>query len=423
MRLGFIVLIASAVALQSCSEDTFSGAGATRKPPGPCIPSKKVKCNPGDTDKPDLITDDGDSHINVVDHEAVFAVRSISCALCHARVESSVISDFANKTGAASAAQTFSQMIHLKLHGLTNATKKTSISGNFIIPEGNTSMRKVVGDNCQNPNLNLIYQGPIVEASLKDKLSECVESKIEWGAGSQKFVTRKTVEINPTSSADKIKEIAAKESDKLTSQGFAAVGTSTISGISGSKAAGFKSQAAVSCEGAIVFDGPVLIKDNTTITTQKGCRIYSTRSIFVVGALTVSGPADAANLQLLSPVFVGFDIPADAITGRINHPVNENQSFSIGSAAVVNLKILADALLFGEVVGKASSANYAKIAASAPVVYAKNSGSFSGVIIAEQFIGKIGSLSFKFDPIFNKSATAPKLFPEIKDALVSVSKD
>ena len=63
------------------------------------------------------------------------------------------------------------------------------------------------------------------------------------------------------------------------------------------------------------------------------------------------------------------------------------------------------------------------MAAAAPVVYSKSSGQFSGLIIAEQFLGKIGSLSFAFDPVFKPRESAPALFPEIKSELVSVSKD
>jgi hypothetical protein len=134
---------------------------------------------------------------------------------------------------------------------------------------------------------------------------ECVQPAFVWGASSQKFVAKDTVAINPVSSVQDI--VAIVGSSKLSSTGMALVGDSNLSGISGTKQTGFKAASNVTCEGAVVFDGPVALID-ATITTEKGCRIYSTASIFVFGSTKVTTTSDAANLQLMSPLFVGFDI-------------------------------------------------------------------------------------------------------------------
>jgi hypothetical protein len=323
-------------------------------------------------------------------------------------------------------------MFFVVKHG-DSQTKKPEIKGKFIVPDVQTSTyasSMTAGkSNCAYSGLNLA-NSTYVKTSLVEALKTCVEPFMTWGSATEKFVKKTTVAINPVSSPDEIKAIASAEAANLASAGFTAIGTSTVEGITGSKLTGFKSSAAVKCEGAVVFDGPVLLKD-TTISTQKGCRIYSTGSIFVFGQLNVKGPDDSAHIQLMSPLFIGFDISINNMEGRLTHTLNAKQVFSRGSGLAVAKLIEADANLIeaakknnAEVLPPGGgSSSYKRVAAAAPVVYSKSSGQFSGLIIAEQFLGKIGSLSFTFDPVFKPRESAPALFPEIKSELVSVSKD
>ena len=419
-QLGFFLIIMSA--MTGCSDQNFSaGSSQNNGGPGRCKTPNKKECTPPPLPPP---TTPPFPPPPSVEHEAVFAVRNMSCAFCHAKIESNIISDFASKTTPASAAQSLDQLYEL-VQDKRNNNIKPQISGKFIIPDvtTRTSPEAISGgvSTCVGGGLRktaISYP----QISLSAALDKCLKSFFVWGNPAETFVTRKTVDINPVSSPDSIKAIAANESAKLSSDGFAVIGTSTLSGLTGSKAAGFKSKGAISCEGAVVFDAPVML-ENSTISTQKGCRIYSTGSIFVFGSLVVSGPAESAHLQLMSPVFVGFDIlPGDAVA-RINHDANNHQAFSIGSSAQVGTKITADGKTLSITAKGSGSNSYSKVAASAPVIYSRSSGQFSGVIIAEQFIGKIGSLSFKFDPIFKKSDTTPVLFPEIKTPLVTLSDD
>lgn len=410
--------VAFLMTLIGCSEQNFSAGGA-KGGNGliTCKTETQKNCiQPPEPPPPPLPPPPPSS----IEHEAVFAVRNMSCAFCHAKIESNVISDFAMKAGQANAAYALAQMTFMAQDKRTAAAGQ-SISGKFIIPAGNTYTTAVAAGEptCDAKDLSvasLAYK----EVSLFKALDQCVKSHFTWGNQNETFVTRKTVEINPVSSPDTIAGIV--EAGKLTTNGFALVGSSTMTGITGTKTNGFKSSASISCEGAVIFDAPLLL-ENTTISTQKGCRIYSTGSIFVFGALNVQGPLESAHLQLMSPTFVGFDISLTHIKNRLLHDANSRQTFSIGSTTAVSNKITSDGTKLG-VSGAGSGASaYSKVAVSAPVVYSKNSGQFSGVIIAEQFLGRIGSLSFRFDPIFKKGTAAPALFPEIKSQLVTVSDD
>ncbi len=197
---------------------------------------------------------------------------------------------------------------------------------------------------------------------------------------------------------------------------MALVGDSKLTGITGSSQNGFSASNNVTCEGAVVFDGPVLLKD-AQITTENGCRIYSTASIFVFGNTKVTETSANANLQLMSPLYIGIEIGLAATRARLLYNVNSQVRVSRGSGSDVADLISADAtkLKITSESGESSTA-YARIAAAAPVVYSRHGGNFSGAIVAEHFIGRIGKLSFTFDPVFKDGVTA--LFPEIKRALV-----
>ena len=428
MRYFHLVLFIVVSSTIGCSNQEFAGDNAKKIIKPPCTTKAKSKdkgCPPPPPPPPPP---------PVQTHEAVFAVRNLACALCHATVDSSVISDFAATTTDVGSAQALANMFFVVKHG-DSQTKKPEIRGKFIVPDVQTSTYAssvTAGkSNCDYSGLKKGANVSYEKTSLVDALRTCVEPFMTWGSATEKFVKKTTVAINPVSSPDEIKAIASAEAATLASAGFATIGTSTVEGITGSKLTGFKSSAAVKCEGAVVFDGPVLLKD-TTISTQKGCRIYSTGSIFVFGQLNVKGPDDSAHIQLMSPVFIGFDISLYDIMGRLAHTLNAKQVFSRGSGATVAKLIGDDARLIGAAEKKwgpevlplgGGSSSYKRVAAAAPVVYSKSSGQFSGLIIAEQFLGKIGSLSFAFDPVFKPRESAPALFPEIKSELVSVSKD
>jgi len=406
-----INLMLSTLVLASCSNSEFKGSSqnATKDPSCKTTPSK-CKDN-----KNGIIEDEGTNHRDIQKHEAVLAVRDMSCAFCHASVSSNVISDFAVSSGEDSAEQSFRKILYQVNHADGPAGQPV-ISGNFIIPKGETSMIDRTAE-CVFSSEMSAASAPRAKHSILDVLNKCVAPAFKWGPGSEKFVTKDEVAINPVSSIGEIKSIVG--GSKLTGSGMALVGDSKVTGITGSPQSGFSAASSISCEGAIVIDGPVVLKD-VVINTEKGCRIYSTASIFVFGNTRVTTNSANANLQLMSPLFVGLDIAARNIEERLNHENTRKLATSRGSGPDVASLISADAsklqIVTNEYLGN-SNVGYSRIAVSAPVVYSRNTGAFSGSIIAEHFIGKIGALSFSFDPIFNAGSVA--MFPEINRRLVT----
>lgn len=405
-----LTLIAASSWLLGCSNSDFAGSAGNSANKGACAPGAK-NCSPGSG------TPGKDGPGGVQQSQAVLAVRDISCAFCHAQVTSNVITDFAASTDDTTAEHTYRKLMY-QLNYTPAATDimgdpQPLIGGNLIVPKVDIPMIDDTG-NCGYTNDGAAKSKTKQKRSLTDSLTKCVQPKFKWGASSEKIVSKSKVSINPVSKPEDIKAIVG--ASKLSSSGMALVGDSKLTGITGSSQNGFSASNNVTCEGAVVFDGPVLLKD-AQITTENGCRIYSTASIFVFGNTKVTETSANANLQLMSPLYIGIEIGLAATRARLLYNVNSQVRVSRGSGSDVADLISADAtkLKITSESGESSTA-YARIAAAAPVVYSRHGGNFSGAIVAEHFIGRIGKLSFTFDPVFKDGATA--LFPEIKRALV-----
>lgn len=406
----FVALSALGFWLTGCSNSDFAGSAGNSTNKGTCAPGAK-NCSPGSG------TPGKDGPGGVQQSQAVLAVRDISCAFCHAQVTSNVITDFAASTDDATAEHTYRKLMY-QLNYTPAATDimgdpQPLIGGNLIVPKADIPMIDDTS-NCGYTNDGAAKSKTKQKKSLSESLTKCAQPKFKWGASSERIIVKNKVSINPVSKPEDIKAIVG--SSKLSSSGMALVGDSKIAGITGTSQSGFAAASNITCEGAVVFDGPVILKD-ASITTENGCRIYSTASIFVFGNTKVSDSSANANLQLMSPIFIGIDISLDDIKKRLLYTVNSQVRVSRGSGGELVSLISSDAskLNITSQAGASSSA-YARFAAAAPVVYSRHGGNFSGAIVAEHFIGRIGKLSFTFDPVFKDGVTA--LFPEIKRALV-----
>lgn len=406
-----MTLISASLWLTGCSNSDFAGSIGSSSNKGACASgAQNCRSVPGTSGK--------DGPGGVQQSQAVLAVRDISCAFCHAQVTSNVITDFAASTDDTTAEHTYRKLMY-QLNYTPAATDimgdpQPLIGGNLIVPKVDIPMIDDTS-NCGYTNDGAAKSKTKQKRSLTDSLTKCAQPKFKWGASSEKIVIKNKVSINPVSKPDDIKAIVG--ASKLSSAGMALVGDSKLTGITGSSQSGFTAGSNITCEGAVVFDGPVLLK-NSLITTTNGCRIYSTASIFVFGNTKVAESSTNANLQLMSPIFVGIEIGLSATRARLLYNVNSQVRVSRGSGSDVANLISADAtkLKITSESGESNTA-YARIAAAAPVVYSRHGGNFSGAIVAEHFIGRIGKLSFTFDPVFKDGVTA--LFPEIKRSLVA----
>ena len=228
------------------------------------------------------------------------------------------------------------------------------------------------------------------------------------------------ISINPINSPEEIRKLVDKEI--LAKQKYALTKDSVLTGIPTDLSKGIKLTGKFNCEGAVVFDAPVYIKA-ADITSTRGCRIYSTGSIFIFGGLKVSG-SDASNIQLMSPTYVGLDVSQAVLNGRFGKTGTywvQSITFSIGSWLTAYNAITQDMTTSGALADAGEgNIDYSRIAISAPIVFARNKGTTSGVIIAEFFLGPIGNTKFKFDTVFRSATTTVSIFPEISKPLVEI---
>jgi hypothetical protein len=435
------ITIAIAVNLTGCSEATMSGSSKIRKQdPAPvcCMP------NPRPIDG------------QTFDH-AVFAVRDLGCAMCHAKVESNIVTDFMKGSTPLTthqALESWTYMLHLQKRDNFAHDPAPEISGAVIVPKAQLSQDKspvlkatpgLCDTYIKTTDAQKTMTAATATVDLKEVLDRCVTPHVKWGSSSEKIQVRDNVEIDPPNSSQEIISIASKSGVLPVSGGVTllpsldALTTNSPNAPQWSLAtqSGFNTMPArpgavvvtgeTSCDGALLIDAPVFF-NNAKIRTSKGCRIYATASIFVKGSLEIvntgatdGSRADLASLMLMSPEFIGFHIPLDQVEARLSHGINKLKTFKKGTTAAIAAKVKSDAtnvnypaFTGAEANGTGAAINYSRIVASAPVVYSRMTGSFSGAIIAEHFMGKIGALSFTFDPVFNRAPFFPEFILNVR---------
>ena len=430
--------------LTACSDTGFKGSAKTRKQPEP-------------TQEP-----------AVKFEHAVFAVRDLGCAMCHAKVDSNIITDMMAGSDGKSQHQTIESWLHMSQHekilaanpNLTPAQlTPAAIQGRIIVPKAkilhdgtintvttNTPDKSRCISSVKGVNdINLSMPASAVAISIKETMDKCVTPYVAWGTGSSKVEERDTVLIDPPTTAIEITALASKKNILLTQGGITTLPSydptsndanlrpmATHSGFVLSNGA-VKVTGAATCEGALLIDAPVYF-DNVNLRTAKGCRIYATASIFIKGKLEVvntgssESAKDVAALMLMSPTFIGFHISVSMIDARLRHEINLNKTFRAGTPAAIVGKISADAVKAGfpkftddEMDGTAAAIDYRRIVATAPVVYSRMKGQFSGAIVAEHFMRKVGSLSFMFDPVLERAPFYPELILDVREGKNIVS--
>lgn len=432
------------VVVTGCSDAGFKGTNKTRPTPAP-------------TQDPAVRFE-----------HAVFAVRDLGCAMCHAKVDSNIITDMMAGSDGKSEHQSLESWLYMSQHEKILAANQNftqaqltpaAIQGRIIVPKTNVQHDGAITTVTTNTpdksrcissvkgvnDINLSLPASSVAISIKETMDKCVTPYVTWGAGSSKVEERDTVLIDPPATALEITAIASRKNILLTHGGITALpsydATSNDANLRPiAKHSGFvltngavKITGAATCEGALLIDAPVYF-DNVNLRTVKGCRIYATASIFIKGKLEVvntgssESAKDVAALMLMSPTFIGFHIPVTMIDARLKHPINLNKTFRAGTPAAIVSKISTDAAKAGfpeftadEMNGTAAAIDYRRIVATAPVVYSRMKGQFSGAIVAEHFMGKIGSLSFMFDPVLERAPFYPELILDVRDGKNIVS--
>jgi hypothetical protein len=369
----------------------------------------------------------------IAEYEPALAVRTPTCIACHAKIRSSVITDFGygdryffgNRAGGGKFG-TFDGHIYGDFFG--GAPNKTGwataeISKNVIVPRAAFDF-DIVAEGSKLPDE---YRQALQARSLAQYLRELERQKQTPAA----VIEKKSVFIGAADgetlearfgiapgSEGKTRYIKTDESSpELSGIGF------------GSGSAFFTNTGDVACDGDLLVRGTLFLKQ-PVIATETGCRIYATGPVFLQGGITYKNPngsADRANLQLVSSkaILLGLGDRSCDSTYK-DSPLSRR----LVSGLAVSTYMTRDAARlsltppkWGEAVyaeGKRipeledagcreDNLDFTRLLLNAPQVHSRYKGNFKGLIIAELVLFRLGKSNFEFDPVFKRVPVLPRL--------------
>jgi hypothetical protein len=325
--------------------------------------------------EPEVITDEIFKTL-----KPALAVRGPGCFTCHSNINASMITDFG--------------------HGDSLYRKRFSIYSNYGLRDMNFGSG------------NTIY---IPETG--DDLATYLQPQ----NGSFEVEKRGSIYIGAPTAARL--RVAAGGSD-LNYQP-ASAGSPSLSGISG--AGGIYTGAGnIQCDGDLFIEGSIHLK-SANILTDKGCRLYVTKSVFVTGGLTISnsGSGNDHNLQISAAQSINLGMDDNDITAHYTNnsggtphyatPINETvPTRAYPNVATLYGLVAAEANKFNDLTSATTEAggrgkSMSRLLLNSPRVDSKYTGNFAGSIITEVAMLSMGSFSYNYDAVFTRVPILPKL--------------
>jgi hypothetical protein len=192
----------------------------------------------------------------------------------------------------------------------------------------------------------------------------------------------------------------------------------------------FTNNRILACEGDIILSKPLYLK-NMVLDTKQGCRIYSTKSIFIEGqsesltGIKYYNKTEKSNLQIASSKFIGLGLGkcSNSKYGSFSRlssngllaqdlPARQVEGYFEDINAVVNnanVILMSDA---GDCAGIASASrkvSFDRLLLTAPRVDSRYSGDYTGVIVANFALWSLGRFSFTYDKVFDSVSVLPLL--------------
>lgn len=205
------------------------------------------------------------------------------------------------------------------------------------------------------------------------------------------------------------------------------------------------------CDGDLIVAKTLYLK-NLVLKTTNGCRIYSTRSIFVQGPISYekldANANDNTNLQLVSTRWVNLGVgdghcetagnpgwySQNPTTMQMKPSDHRMVAFSapsraaptVNEAKALNAQLLAelrsipgfqDASCRTSVNGaKPRDVHFERLLINAPRVDSRYTGKYTGVIVSELPLMSLSVFAFSYDPVFNRVPVLP--FMKAEDFLL-----
>ena len=375
-------------------------------------------------------------HSAIMDFEPALAVRGAGCITCHAKIYSSIITDFGYGSP--------------YFFGNPGGESKVgpyngSIYGDFIAGPGQT------GWQTSEIHKEIIVPRAEFDFSLKNAAAEAglaeqpsYQEALRADSLSRYLQALENRKPNPSAVIEKNKVfIGAPDTETLEARFGITSGTAVdfkyikndprasadFKGIVLSENGGYyTNNSEIVCNGDVFIRG-ILFLHKPSFVTDTGCRIYTAGPIFLQNTVTyrpADNRADLANLQLVSTeaIFMGVGLEkcntteaADPLSSRLlltpalpsiitrsmereNIPPKIFAQNLYNQAATLPLE---DSSCHDETL------SFSGILLNAPIVHSRYSGKFRGLIIAEFALFFQGKSSYEFDPVFKNVPVLPLL--------------
>ena len=360
----------------------------------------------------------------LVDLKPALVVRGTGCIMCHASLNSNVITDFGYGDAWFWGGPGAAPEDHTSIY----ADESTDPAWRFV---------KTLGPQVFVPQASTQHLPKVGAASLASYLQNIISNSPAAAVRGSKVVEMKSIYIGaPT--ADRIRKIGSLHQGELIRYFPDANQPDTLPALRQVKGVGtdyWTNDQAIPlvCSGDLIIDG-VLVLIKPVITSQTGCRIYSTKSVFSYGPITYSGgdPVNQ-NLQIASARSINLGLGKNTCNaagigtnsllnrlqsddrrkfyftrGEPTKTVQEKLNDIVADAALMDIAQMSDAAC-EPVNGRNVGFNH--IILNAPIVFSRYQGDFRGSIIAEIALMSLGAFVFEFDPVFSSQVILPLLDP------------
>lgn len=421
------------------------------------------------TDKYTFFVKDPDGGINekeillavgnpLFDIEPAMAVRGVGCISCHAKLDSTLITDFGlgspyffNKNPSSGVIKPFQGFYgDHSFSWLTTEFKNNKV----IIPSSNTQ----IGTDLSTPSHwqkadgsklrdlpDSFFQGLSVIKTLSQYITylELQRPNLPLTPAQKvgaEIIHKQTVNIRAPTELElkgkwgqpttNIKYLPNSDNEHQLS-GLQWVNNNNLTyltNVANNSGAAVK----IRCDGDLYINGTVFLKD-PEVETVEGCRIYATGPIFMQGQLryhNLSNSGDnKTNLQLVSTQMISLGVgvqhcesstnvgwyynnPASdqsPARKRFQYPGQYTRSNINGESLytiATSILHLQDASCHGR------NLSFERLLLNAPMVHSRYTGKFTGVLVAEVALFSLSHFAFKFDPVFKTVPILPVLPPE-----------
>lgn len=370
------------------------------------------------------------SNINatIAKYEPALAIRGSGCLTCHAKINSTYITDFGfgsshffgnpdegNKVGP------FNGQIN---GDFTAGGGKTSwltaeFQKDIIVPQASLDF-----DLTGEAETTLKDISAYREALKADSLAKYLEALEKQKSRPATVIEKKKVFIGAPDTATLEARFGITQGDAVDFKYIKNNQSSSpdIKGITLSESKEYYTNTTeIVCDGDLFIRGNLFL-NKASIVTNTGCRIYATGPVFLQDKITFKGTDkndNYANLQLVSSeaIFLGVGrkkCNTTTNTDPLSLRLLKTPSLpSMYTRTSIRDNILPQALV-QKIYNKATlipledstchddSISFSRLLLNAPIVHSRYSGKFKGLVIAEYALFWQGKCEFEFDPVFKE---------------------